>query len=232
MYIGFACCLLDYIGSQPSLHFMIRCWASGCLWFGLYVNFAIYFWSIDPWKISGCINYYYLQEPQLICSFDRCMHIGSLLFSSQCLVAIYYVLCFILLAWEFSCLTIQLTVLLLPNLLADRYRWHFLKESRKILPRNTGEEKLPLLLPTAWVKNLGNLLFLSFPYTCSLYVTIWQLILMVRHPQLRPKLKEQMQYCVDHPEEVSKLSKVKAQVSEVKGVMMENIEKVKKCCSL
>ncbi|KAM0028234.1 putative Longin domain, v-SNARE, coiled-coil domain-containing protein [Helianthus debilis subsp. tardiflorus] len=41
-----------------------------------------------------------------------------------------------------------------------------------------------------------------------------------------PKLKEQMQYCVDHQEEISKLSKVKAQVSEVKGVMMENIEKV------
>ncbi|ONM10431.1 Vesicle-associated membrane protein 722 [Zea mays] len=40
------------------------------------------------------------------------------------------------------------------------------------------------------------------------------------------KLKEHMQYCVDHPEEVSKLAKVKAQVSEVKGVMMENIEKV------
>lgn len=42
----------------------------------------------------------------------------------------------------------------------------------------------------------------------------------------RPKLKEQMQYCVDHPEEINKLAKVKAQVSEVKGVMMENIEKV------
>ena len=41
----------------------------------------------------------------------------------------------------------------------------------------------------------------------------------------RLKLKEHMQYCVDHPEEVSKLAKVKAQVSEVKGVMMENIEK-------
>lgn len=37
-----------------------------------------------------------------------------------------------------------------------------------------------------------------------------------------------MQYCVDHPEEISKLAKVKAQVTEVKGVMMENIEKVKK----
>ena len=36
-----------------------------------------------------------------------------------------------------------------------------------------------------------------------------------------------MQYCVDHPEEFNKLSKVKAQVAEVKGVMMENIEKVR-----
>ncbi|GMN37021.1 hypothetical protein TIFTF001_042564 [Ficus carica] len=43
------------------------------------------------------------------------------------------------------------------------------------------------------------------------------------------KLKEHMQYCVDHPEEISKLAKVKAQVSEVKGVMMENIEKVLDC---
>ncbi|KAF3675537.1 Vesicle-associated membrane protein [Capsicum annuum] len=40
------------------------------------------------------------------------------------------------------------------------------------------------------------------------------------------KLKEHMKYCCEHPEEISKLSKVKAQVSEVKGVMMENIEKV------
>ncbi|KAL0924714.1 hypothetical protein M5K25_005566 [Dendrobium thyrsiflorum] len=39
-----------------------------------------------------------------------------------------------------------------------------------------------------------------------------------------PKLKEHMQYCADHPEEISKFAKVKAQVSEVKGVMMENIE--------
>ncbi|KAK7287410.1 hypothetical protein RIF29_00685 [Crotalaria pallida] len=41
-----------------------------------------------------------------------------------------------------------------------------------------------------------------------------------------PKLKEHMQYCMEHPEEVSKLTKVRAQVSEVKEVMMENIEKV------
>jgi hypothetical protein len=41
----------------------------------------------------------------------------------------------------------------------------------------------------------------------------------------RPRLGEQMKYCMDHPEEVSKLAKVKAQVSEVKGIMMENIDK-------
>ncbi|KAH9620440.1 hypothetical protein KSS87_004132 [Heliosperma pusillum] len=40
-----------------------------------------------------------------------------------------------------------------------------------------------------------------------------------------PKLKDHMQYVADHPEEINKLAKVKAQVSEVKGVMMENIEK-------
>ncbi|KAJ7546646.1 hypothetical protein O6H91_08G048800 [Diphasiastrum complanatum] len=40
------------------------------------------------------------------------------------------------------------------------------------------------------------------------------------------KLKEHMQYCVDHPEEMNKIAKIKAQVSEVKGIMMDNIEKV------
>ncbi|EXB36993.1 Vesicle-associated membrane protein 727 [Morus notabilis] len=40
-----------------------------------------------------------------------------------------------------------------------------------------------------------------------------------------PRLKEHMQYCMEHPEEMSKLSKLKAQISEVKGIMMDNIEK-------
>lgn len=42
----------------------------------------------------------------------------------------------------------------------------------------------------------------------------------------RPRLRDQMQYCTDHPEEVSKLSRVKAQVDQVKSIMMENIDKV------
>lgn len=44
----------------------------------------------------------------------------------------------------------------------------------------------------------------------------------------RPRLKEHMQYCMNHPEEMSKLSKLKAQITEVKGIMMDNIEKVKR----
>lgn len=43
----------------------------------------------------------------------------------------------------------------------------------------------------------------------------------------RPRLKEHMQYCMSHPEEMSKLSKLKAQITEVKGIMMDNIEKVR-----
>lgn len=35
-----------------------------------------------------------------------------------------------------------------------------------------------------------------------------------------------MQYCTNNPEEMSKLSKLKAQITEVKGIMMDNIEKV------
>ncbi|KAL5702498.1 hypothetical protein ACHQM5_027711 [Ranunculus cassubicifolius] len=41
-----------------------------------------------------------------------------------------------------------------------------------------------------------------------------------------PKLKSEMQYCVDHPEEISKLGNLAAQVSEVQGIMRQNIDKV------
>lgn len=41
-----------------------------------------------------------------------------------------------------------------------------------------------------------------------------------------PVLREHMEYCVGHPEEMGKLSKLKAQITEVKGIMMDNIEKV------
>uniref|UniRef100_A0A7N0RA54 Uncharacterized protein n=1 Tax=Kalanchoe fedtschenkoi TaxID=63787 RepID=A0A7N0RA54_KALFE len=40
-----------------------------------------------------------------------------------------------------------------------------------------------------------------------------------------PVMKEHMQYIIDHVEEIEKLLKVKAQVSEVKSIMLENIDK-------
>ncbi|XP_042410093.1 serine/threonine protein phosphatase 2A 57 kDa regulatory subunit B' beta isoform-like [Zingiber officinale] len=45
-----------------------------------------------------------------------------------------------------------------------------------------------------------------------------------------PRLKEHMEYCINHPEEMSKLSKLKAHITEVKGIMMDNLEKVLDRC--
>ncbi|KAF5465489.1 hypothetical protein F2P56_015495 [Juglans regia] len=40
-----------------------------------------------------------------------------------------------------------------------------------------------------------------------------------------PIMKEHMKYIIDHAEEIEELLKVKAQVSEVKSIMLENIDK-------
>ncbi|MBA0651813.1 hypothetical protein Goklo_019115 [Gossypium klotzschianum] len=40
-----------------------------------------------------------------------------------------------------------------------------------------------------------------------------------------PVLKEHKKYIIEHAEEIEKLLKVKAQVSEVKSIMLENIDK-------
>ncbi|VFQ64658.1 unnamed protein product [Cuscuta campestris] len=40
-----------------------------------------------------------------------------------------------------------------------------------------------------------------------------------------PVMKEHMKYIIDHADEIEKLLKVKAQVSEVKSIMLENIDK-------
>ncbi|KAI3666053.1 hypothetical protein L6452_44691 [Arctium lappa] len=40
-----------------------------------------------------------------------------------------------------------------------------------------------------------------------------------------PIMKEHMQYIIEHADEIEKLVKVKAQVSEVKSIMLDNIDK-------
>jgi len=62
-----------------------------------------------------------------------------------------------------------------------------------------------------------------------LYTTLFLILTvgMLGDWQYRLRLRDQMQYCTDHPEEVSKLSKVKAQVEQVKSIMMENIDKTR-----
>lgn len=41
-----------------------------------------------------------------------------------------------------------------------------------------------------------------------------------------PRLKSHMEYCMAHPDEISKVAAVQKKVNEVKDVMVENIEKV------
>lgn len=41
-----------------------------------------------------------------------------------------------------------------------------------------------------------------------------------------PTIKRQMEYCRDHPEEISKMVSVQRKVDEVKGIMMQNVEQV------
>ncbi|MCL7044146.1 hypothetical protein MKW94_002653 [Papaver nudicaule] len=41
-----------------------------------------------------------------------------------------------------------------------------------------------------------------------------------------PVMKDHMRYIIEHADEIGKLSKVQAQVSEVKSIMIENIDKV------
>jgi len=67
---------------------------------------------------------------------------------------------------------------------------------------------------------VSDLHVLSWLRTCLLFIPLISLYIY------RPRLKEHMQYCMSHPEEMSKLAKVKAQIAEVKGIMMDNIEKV------
>jgi len=41
-----------------------------------------------------------------------------------------------------------------------------------------------------------------------------------------PTIKRQMEYCRDHPDEISKMVSVQRKVDEVKGIMMQNVEQV------
>ena len=42
----------------------------------------------------------------------------------------------------------------------------------------------------------------------------------------RPRLKYHMDYCTDHPEELSRVAGLQRKVDEVKNVMVDNIEQV------
>lgn len=97
----------------------------------------------------------------------------------------------------------------------------FLERVKEDFTKRYGGGKAATAAASSLNRDFGYLFI--FHLSSNQYTLV---LLVVNHSHFRSKLKEHMQYCVDHPEEISKLAKVKAQVSEVKGVMMENIEKV------
>lgn len=58
-------------------------------------------------------------------------------------------------------------------------------------------------------------------FVCVQYQEAYSLLIFCR-----PIMKEHMKYIIEHAEEIEKLIKVKAQVSEVKSIMLENLDKV------
>jgi hypothetical protein len=92
------------------------------------------------------------------------------------------------------------------------------------------EEKLPLLLPIVLTESSGNLSLLLLCLFPSIFGLLFYSFLVACMTSINsPKLKEQMQYCVDHPEEVNKLAKVKAQVLEIKCVRRKIYEDLLFC---
>ena len=110
--------------------------------------------------------------------------------------------------------------------LEDKYPSLFWNVLRMILNGDSGVERLTLPLHMVLTESLGmqisELAFVNVFYSFAVALPSQNF----RVYSTSPKLKDHMQYCVDHPEEMDKMAKVKAQVSEVKGIMMENIEKV------
>ncbi|XP_047945365.1 vesicle-associated membrane protein 721-like isoform X1 [Salvia hispanica] len=92
----------------------------------------------------------------------------------------------------------QLTVSLPKNLLENRSQSHFWNALKLISGKDMVVVKPIQQLQKVSTKNLES---------------------------CRPLMKEHMQYIIDHADEIEKLLKVKAQVSEVKSIMLENIDK-------
>ena len=83
--------------------------------------------------------------------------------------------------------------------------------------------RLTNLALTHWIGSSGE------PELSSVHVTSCLITLRFNRClfAFRSKLKEHMKYVTEHPEEMSKFAKIKAQVAEVQGVMKDNIDKVR-----
>lgn len=123
---------------------------------------------------------------------------------------------------------LQPIVSLLKSLLASRFLLPFWNAWEQTLRKDMGVVKQIQLLPKVLTRSSGMLTICwsatAYAFNAAgmkFFLNSWVYI-------DRPIMKEHMQYIIDHAGEIEKLLKVKAQVSEVKSLMLENIDKVYK----
>lgn len=100
----------------------------------------------------------------------------------------------------------------------------FLERMRADFKKRYGGGKADTAIAKSLNKEFGYAHeVLKFKYFADMSLQIYAIIFA---HICRPVMKEHMKYIIDHAEEIEKLIKVKAQVSEVKSIMLENIDKV------
>lgn len=93
-------------------------------------------------------------------------------------------------------------------------------------PHRQGVAGVVLLLTSAWIaqKGLPDEALADGGDSAGGPIKAWQQCLRM---VCRPRLKHHMDYCMEHPEELSRVAGLQKKVDEVKNVMVDNIEQVR-----
>lgn len=121
---------------------------------------------------------------------------------------------------------LQLIVWLLKNRLANgkQISIAFLERVQADFKKRYGGGKADTTVAKSLNKEFGYVYATHFSMQpCSILYWINTKTIWI----FTPIMKEHMQYIIEHADEIEKLIKVKAQVLEVKSIMLDNIDKVR-----
>ncbi|BBN19356.1 vesicle-associated membrane protein 72 [Marchantia polymorpha subsp. ruderalis] len=103
----------------------------------------------------------------------------------------------------------------------DRHTFNFLVEDG-ITYLVVAEESFPRKIPFAFLARVKDDFRKKFGGEAGADMAVAHSL----DKRFRPIMKEHMTFCLQHPEELDKVSKIQKQVDDVKGVMMLNIDKI------